>query len=90
MLDLRRRQLVTVTNASSDANPVGLEDVPYLAREFQSKFEELDLLQLPHYSICLKLMINGTPSAPFSAVTLTPLPIVNNDVAVRSHSCDAQ
>jgi hypothetical protein len=52
---------------------VGVEDVPYLVREFQPKFEELDLLQLPNYSIYLKLMIDGTPSAPFSAVTLQPL-----------------
>ena len=51
---------------------VGVEDVPYLVREFQPKFEELDLLQLPNYSIYLKLMIDGTPSAPFSAVTLGP------------------
>jgi hypothetical protein len=30
------------------------------------------LLQLPNYRIYLKLMIDGTPSAPFSAVTLEP------------------
>jgi hypothetical protein len=47
-----------------------VEDVTYLVREFQPKFEELDLLQLPNYSIYLKLMIDGMPSAPFSAVTL--------------------
>jgi hypothetical protein len=47
---------------------VGLEDVTL--REFQPKFEELDLLQLPNYSIYLKLMIDGMPSAPFSGVTL--------------------
>jgi hypothetical protein len=51
---------------------VGAEDVTYLVREFQPKFEELDLLQLPNYSIYLKLMIDGTPCAPFSAVTLEP------------------
>jgi hypothetical protein len=51
---------------------VGAEDVTYLVREFQPKFEELDLLQLPNYRIYLKLMIDGTPSAPFSAVTLEP------------------
>ncbi len=51
---------------------VGVEDAPYLVREFQPKFEELDLLQLPNYSIYLKLMIDGTPSLPFSAVTLEP------------------
>jgi hypothetical protein len=49
---------------------VGVEDASYLVREFQSKFDELDLLQLPNYRIYLKLMIDGTPSLPFSAVTL--------------------
>ena len=49
-----------------------LADVPYLAREFQAKFDELDLLQLPNYRIYLKLMIDGTPSAPFSASTPAP------------------
>jgi type IV secretory pathway TraG/TraD family ATPase VirD4 len=51
---------------------VGVEDAPYLVREFQPKFEELDLLQLPNYRIYLKLMIDGTPSKPFSATTLAP------------------
>jgi hypothetical protein len=49
---------------------VCVEDAPYLAREFQPKFEELDLMKLPNYSIYLKLMIDGTPSIPFSASTL--------------------
>lgn len=51
---------------------VGIEDAPYLAREFHGKFEEMDLLQLPNHRIYLKLMIDGTPSAPFSAITLGP------------------
>jgi type IV secretory pathway TraG/TraD family ATPase VirD4 len=51
---------------------VGVEDAPYLAREFQSKFTELDLLQLPNYNVYIKLMIDGTPSNPFSAATLAP------------------
>ncbi|WP_338695251.1 type IV secretion system DNA-binding domain-containing protein [Bradyrhizobium sp. 26S5] len=56
---------------------VGAEDTPYLVREFHHRFEEMDLLQLPNYRIYLKLMIGGTPSKPFSAVTLTP-PRVEN------------
>jgi type IV secretory pathway TraG/TraD family ATPase VirD4 len=51
---------------------VGAEDSPFLAREFHQKFEEIDLLQLPNYHIYLKLMIDGMPSKPFSAVTLEP------------------
>jgi hypothetical protein len=51
---------------------VGVEDAPYLVREFHERFAEIDLLQLPNYRIYLKLMIHGTPSKPFSAVTLGP------------------
>jgi len=46
---------------------VGAEDAPYLVREFNGRFGEIDLLQLPNYRIYLKLMIDGTPSTPFSA-----------------------
>lgn len=49
---------------------VGGKDAPYLAKEFQTEFSELDLMKLPNYEIYLKLMINGTPSKPFSARTL--------------------
>src|ERR1700692_2321684 len=51
---------------------VGVEDAPYLVREFHERFAEVDLLQLPNSRIYLKLMIDGTPSKPFSAVTLDP------------------
>jgi type IV secretory pathway TraG/TraD family ATPase VirD4 len=51
---------------------VGAEDAPYLAREFSEVFDEQDLVQLPNHHIYLKLMIDGTPSMPFSAVTIHP------------------
>jgi hypothetical protein len=50
------------------------EDAPYLAREFVGQFDEIDLVQLPNYRIYLKLMIDGSPSRPFSGVTLMPDP----------------
>ena len=53
---------------------VGAEDAPYLVREFHERFETADFLQLPNYRIYLKLMIDGTPSTPFSAATLAPSP----------------
>ena len=53
---------------------VGAEGAPYLAREFVSQFDETDLVQLPNYRIYLKLMIDGSPSKPFSAVTLPRCP----------------
>jgi type IV secretory pathway TraG/TraD family ATPase VirD4 len=51
---------------------VGAEDAPYLAREFQERFAETDLMQLENHRIYLKLMIDGMPSKPFSARTLRP------------------
>ena len=50
---------------------VGPEDVTILADEFQPVFDVLDLLNLPNRSIYLKLMIDGTPSKPFSGNTVT-------------------
>jgi hypothetical protein len=46
---------------------VGPEDAPYLAREFTSQFDEIDLVQLPNYRIYLKLMIDGSPSTTSAA-----------------------
>ena len=46
---------------------VGSEDASLLAKELQPKFEVLDLINLPNHSMYLKLMIDGTPSKPFSA-----------------------
>lgn len=51
---------------------IGGEDAPYLVREFLGRFTELDLMQIPNHRIYVKLMINGTPSLPFSATTLPP------------------
>jgi hypothetical protein len=56
---------------------VGAEDAPYLAREFVGQFDEADQVQLPNYRIYLKLMIDGSPSKPFSAVTLGAATIEN-------------
>jgi energy-coupling factor transporter ATP-binding protein EcfA2 len=47
---------------------VGAEDAPYLAREFQPTFDAGDLLNCPNQHIYLKLMIDGAPSKPFSAI----------------------
>ncbi len=49
---------------------VGPEDAGVLAREFQPKFDVEDLLNLANRNIYLKLMIDGTPSTPFSAHTI--------------------
>jgi hypothetical protein len=53
---------------------VGVEDAKLLSREFYPTFSEADLANLPNHNIYLKLLIDGAPSQPFSAVTLPPQP----------------
>ena len=51
---------------------LGPKDASFIGLELQEKFTPLDLMNLPNYRIYLKLMIDGTPSIPFSAETLAP------------------
>jgi len=51
---------------------VGVEDAKILAQEFAPVFSATDLVNLPNHSIYIKLLIDGAPSQPFSAVTLPP------------------
>jgi hypothetical protein len=51
---------------------VGAEDAKYLTQEFYPVFDQEDLVNLPCYSIYLKLMVDGRTSTPFSADTLPP------------------
>lgn len=59
---------------------IGPEDAPLIAREFESVFEIRDLVSLPNYNIYLKLMIDGTPSRPFSATSLHPRDLVYHEL----------
>lgn len=52
---------------------VGALDAPLIARELSPTFEVDDLVGLPNYHIYLRLMIDGEPSKPFSAVTVDSL-----------------
>jgi hypothetical protein len=49
---------------------VGAEDAPLLSQEFQPTFDVEDLINLPNRHFYLKLMIDGSPSRPFSARTV--------------------
>lgn len=53
---------------------VGAEDAKVMASEFTPVFCEDDLVNLPKFHMYLKLMIEGTSSKPFSALTM-PLQI---------------
>lgn len=47
----------------------GAEDAIHMGREFAPVFSADDLIALPNYHVFIKLMIDGTPSRPFSAVS---------------------
>jgi hypothetical protein len=49
---------------------VGAEDAALLARELQPTFDVVDLIGLPNRHFYLRLMIDGSPSVPFSARTV--------------------
>ena len=51
----------------------GAEDLEFLEeKQFGPDIIATDLLNLPNYNIYLRLMIDGVPSRPFSAITLPP------------------
>ncbi len=51
---------------------IGANDAQHISKEFHPVFNEDDLINLPRYSMYLKLMIDGATSQPFSATTLPP------------------
>ncbi len=51
---------------------VGAKDAPFLAREFAPVFSSDDLMNLPHYHVYVRMMIDGKPAKPFSARVLDP------------------
>ena len=69
-LDPEIRSAVIGNAATLISFRVGAEDAAFIAREFQPKFSTEDLLNLANREIYLKLMIDGAPSAPFSARTM--------------------
>jgi len=73
-LDERIRTAVLGNVGTIISFRLGVEDAHVLAGEFQPVFDEGDLARLPNHHIYLKLLIDGFPSRPFSAVTLPPPP----------------
>mgnify|MGYP001615729264 FL=1 len=49
---------------------VGAADAEFLESEFDPEFAPADFVNLPNYTIYLKLMVDGVTSRPFSAKTL--------------------
>jgi alpha-D-ribose 1-methylphosphonate 5-triphosphate synthase subunit PhnG len=52
---------------------IGGTDAAFLEQEFTPTFTPEDLVNLPKYTIYLKLMVDGVATSPFSATTLPPM-----------------
>src|SRR5215472_3085111 len=66
----RRREATSIGQLI--AFRLGAEDAHYVAQELNQQFEILDILQLPNYRAYVRLIVDGAPSKPFSALTLAP------------------
>ncbi len=51
---------------------VGAADAEFLEQEFTPELTQEDIVNLPNYTIYIKLMVDGVTSRPFSARTLPP------------------
>ncbi|RJQ29986.1 DUF87 domain-containing protein [Candidatus Parcubacteria bacterium] len=59
---------------------VGAADAEFLEKEFEPEFVIQDIVNLPNYSIYLRLMVDGVTSRPFSATTLPPFRVKTSGV----------
>lgn len=50
---------------------LGIQDAKLMEKEFFPVFKAIDFINLANYEIYLKLLIDGRPSQPFSAITIT-------------------
>jgi hypothetical protein len=69
-LDLQVRDAILGNIGTIISFRIGLLDAEILENEFYPEFGATDLINLPNYSIYLKLMIDGVVSKAFSAETL--------------------
>jgi CxxC-x17-CxxC domain-containing protein len=58
---------------------VGAADAEFLEQEFTPELTQEDIVNLPNYSVYLKLMVDGVTSRPFSARTLPPFKVESSE-----------
>jgi CxxC-x17-CxxC domain-containing protein len=63
---------------------VGAADAEFLESEFDPEFAPADFVNLPNYTIYLKLMVDGVTSRPFSAKTLAPFKVNSSSELVKT------
>ncbi len=57
---------------------IGAADAEFLESEFEPEFIIQDMVNLPNYSVYLKLMVDGITCRPFSAKTLAPFRVTGS------------
>lgn len=62
---------------------IGAMDAEFLEQEFSPEFTPEDIVNLPNYSVYLKLMVDGVTSRPFSAATLPPFKVPTSAVTTE-------
>ncbi|MBI2278561.1 MAG: type IV secretion system DNA-binding domain-containing protein [Candidatus Brennerbacteria bacterium] len=62
---------------------VGAADAEFLEQEFTPELTQEDIVNLPNYTIYLKLMVDGITSRPFSARTLPPFKVETSESAAE-------
>jgi len=53
---------------------IGADDAEFLEREFTPDFMAQDLVNIPNYNFCIKLMVDGYSSRPFTGINIPPAP----------------
>jgi len=71
-VDLQVRESVLANAGTIVSFRLGVSHADILEKELYPEFSMRDLINLPNYSIYLKLMIDGVVSTPFSAETRLP------------------
>ncbi len=62
---------------------IGAADAEFLESEFEPEFVPQDFVNLPNYTVYLKLMVDGVTSRPFSAKTLPPFKVESSSEIVK-------
>lgn len=71
-LDERIRKAIFGNVGTVISFRVGAADAEYLAKEFYPICTQDDFIHLPRHALYIRLMIDGTTSSPFSAISLPP------------------
>ena len=61
---------------------VGNASAEVMAKYMNPVFDETDLRQIPNYNVAIRMLINGTPTQPFSMELLPRLSNINKQLAV--------